>query len=642
MATRGLLAAALFVLVGSGCANDGSVSLSEPPNERQPCTDHNPLRNVYFGDLHIHTSFSFDAYVFDVRNGPEDAYRFARGEPLTLSPLDAQGRGTQVTQLERPLDFAAVTDHSEFLGEVDACLTPGSAAFDSESCKTFRAGGAAAQTTFGIATTNPSPSRLEDVCGADGQTCLAHASTVWRRMLDAAEAAYDRSENCTFTTFAAYEYTANTNLSTLHRNVIFRTIDAPFPVSYIEQPTPQGLWNALRATCRAEVGCEALAIPHNSNESNGKMFLAEYPGTSSLEEMRAQAEIRATAEPLVEVYQHKGDSECMNGLSGVLGEPDELCEFEKRRRAPVEDCREGTGVGGVSNTGCVSSRDFVRGALLVGLQEAERIGVNPFRLGVVASTDTHNGTPGATDEQGFLGHRGATDDEVEDRLGPETRRSGPSFSPGGLTAVWAEESSRERIFAALRRREVYGTSGPRITLRFFGGWGLDDRLCDDPDMIAVADRNGVPMGTILGERPPGVEAPTFFVSALRDPGGQGRPGALLQRIQIIKGWVERGEAHQQVFDVAGDGMNGAAVDVGTCVASGPGFNTLCATWTDPDFNPAQRAFYYARVLENPTCRWNAYQCNALPLEERPASCSDPQVPKVIQERAWSSPIWYDP
>lgn len=634
---------ALAALVALGCGDDNE--RAEPDGGGPPvgCADHNPLRNLYFGDLHVHTAYSFDAYVFEVRATPIDAYRFARGEPLRLPPLGEDGLGTQTLRLRRPLDFAAVTDHSEFLGETEVCTVPGADGYASPACVTFRAGGNAGQALIGIQLAVDDPERSAEVCGADLQACRARAGEVWSRTLAAAAAAEDQSAACRFTTFAAYEYTANTGASTQHRNVIFRNQHVPFPTSYMEQPTPQGLWRELKATCLdAGSGCDVLAIPHNSNESNGKMFLVEYPGATNAAEERAQAAFRAGMEPLVEIYQHKGDSECMNGLSGVVGVPDELCEFEKRPRPQFQDCGDGTGQGGVAGGGCFSWRDFVRGALLAGLQEAERIGVNPYPLGFVGATDTHNGTPGAVEEETFIGHRGTEDASVEARLGTGSRRAGPSFSPGGLTAVWAEENSRESLFSALRRREVYATSGPRIAVRVFAGWDLDEALCAEPDMVRRGYERGVPMGGTLAAPPGDTASPTFLIAALRDPGTADHPGMPLQRLQIVKGWIEGGEARQKVFDVAGDPENGASVDPETCLVEGTGFDSLCTVWRDPEFDPEQHAFYYARAVENPSCRWNAYQCSAIPPADRPPSCADPEIPRTVQERAWTSPIWYEP
>jgi len=663
----GALLLLVVAVVAAGCGEDDNLGLvptatpiaataTAPPastvtatptgyiEAREPCAEHNPLRNAYFGDLHVHTTNSFDAHSFDVRTTPMQAYRFAQGEPVALPPLDAEGNGTQTLQLDRPLDFAAVTDHSEYLGEVELCSTPGSAAYDSDSCQTFRAGGNDAVRKFGTALTLSRPKRFTDICGADGQGCAPTAGEVWRRIQEAADAAYDKTARCAFTSFVAYEYSFNPAASTLHRNVIFRTDRVPFPTSTFEEPTPQGLWTELKSTCiDADIGCDVLVIPHNSNESNGKMFLVQYPGATGVEDERAQATFRAAMEPVVEIYQHKGDSECMNGLSGIIGQPDELCDFEKRRRPPFPDCGDGTGQTGTASGGCVSRRDFVRFALLEGLKEADRLGVNPYQLGIIGSTDTHNGTPGATVERTFIGHRGTDDASPEQQLGPGVLTPGGiTFSPGGLAGVWAEENSRPALFDALRRREVFGTSGTRLTVRFFGAWDLPSDVCGDPNMIAQGYARGVPMGGVLAPRPAGAGAPTFVLSAMRDPGTATHPGTPLQRLQIIKGWVEQGEAHYQVFDVAGDPNNGATVDESTCVTSGTGADSLCAVWTDPAFDPTRQAYYYVRVLENPSCRWNAYTCNRLPPDQRPATCSDPTFPKTIQERAWSSPIWYAP
>jgi hypothetical protein len=599
----------------------------------------------------VHTTNSFDAHAFGLRVTPAEAYRFARGEAVSLPPLDASGNGTRRVQLERPLDFAAVTDHSEFLGEVESCTVPGSSAYDTVSCRTYR--GDDPYTGLGVMAlllTPADPMRSTDICGSDGKGCAGAAGEVWQGIQDAAEQAYDRSSRCEFTSFVAYEYSPSTGVSTLHRNVIFRNEHVPFPISYFEQPTRQGLWHELDAACRkAGTGCDVLAIPHNPNESNGHMFLVEYPGATTLEEQRNQATFRAEMEPLLEIFQHKGDSECRNGLSGILGEPDEQCEFEKWTRAGggPEDCGDGTGAGGAANYGCYSRLDFARGILLEGLKEADRIGANPYPLGFIASTDTHNGTPGRVEEDEFMGHRGTDDDTPEKQLSNgRLTQGGIAYDPGGLAGVWAEENSRGPIFDALRRRETFGTSGPRIVPRFFGGYGLDPSLCSAPDMVKQAYDRGVPMGgTLRASDAPAGGGPSFLVAALRDPGTASRPGTPLQRIQIVKGWVDpqTGEAHQKVYDVAGDPHNGASVDESTCTPQGSGFDSLCAVWSDPEFDPAQRAFYYSRVLENPTCRWSTWLCNRLDPSNRPAVCENPgQTKTTIQERAWTSAIWFDP
>lgn len=594
------------------------------------CDAFDPRRSLLWGDLHVHTAYSFDAWLHDVRVDPDAAYRFAKGEPVALPPLDERGNPTQVVQLDRPLDFAAVTDHSEFLAEVEACTTPGSAAYDTPLCVDYRANQGGALVTFGLQLGLPAPTRFPEICGAGAADCPALAREVWQRTIDAAQAHHDASPACSFTTFVGYEWSGMQSLSNLHRNVIFRGDAVPdAPLSYYEAPSAQALWDALRAQCLAGLpGCDVLAIPHNANWSNGKLFRVEYPGAGSEAE---QAAARAAMEPLVEVFQHKGDSECIEGLSGVLGAPDELCEFEKLRTPPYDDCGDGVGSNGMVGGGCLSRRDYLRGALLEGLREEARIGVNPFRLGFIASTDTHNGTPGSVDEDAYVGHVGREEGDALARLTGEVP-AGPRNGPGGLVAVWAAENSRDAIFDALRRREAYGTSGPRIAVRVFGGAALPEDLCERGDPIALADELGVPMGGVLsndGEGPP-----RMLVSALRDP--QGLP---LQRAQVIKGWVDRaGLGHAEVYDVAG-GDNGASVDPLTCAPQGEGADSLCAVWTDPDFDPGVSAYYYVRVVENPSCRWSTRDCQALGAKAPPI-CAE--LPTTIQERAWTSPIWYEP
>ncbi len=608
-----------------------------PVEPHVACLQRNPDRNLYFGDLHVHTGYSFDASAFDVRTTPADAYRFARGEAVSLPPFDGTGGGGRSLRLDRPLDFVAVTDHSEYLAEVETCTTPGSVGYDSSSCQVFRAGGNDAVVQFAFHFTFPEPARHADLC-ADG--CPTTVGAVWQRIQQAAADAYDQTNECRFTSFVAYEYTAATGVATLHRNVIFRNSRVPQPITYFEQPTPQKLWRELETQCldRGD-GCDVLAIPHNPNESNGNMFTIE--ATGDLDEDRRRATARVAMEPLVEIYQHKAASECMNGLSGVLGAPDEQCEFERPRRPEITDCGDGVGGGGATRRGCFSRMDFVRNVLGYGLKERQRLGVNPFRLGIIASTDTHNGTPGAVAEQDFIGHRGLDDDTAALRLGGGSLTPGGiEFSAGGLTAVWAEENTRDAIFDALRRREVYGTSGPRMAVRMFGGWQLDQAACANADMVKNLYQAGVPMGGVLPARKS--DAPRFAISALRDAGTAQRPGVPLQRIQMVKGWLDGTTPRMQVFDVAGDANNGATVDEATCQPQGTGADRLCAVWQDPSFDPSTPAFYYVRVLENPTCRWSTYTCNALPPADRPPACSDPDIPKTVQERAWTSPIWYEP
>lgn len=604
-------------------------------DEREPCSDHNPLRNLYFGDLHVHTAYSFDAYINEVRVEPAQAYAFARGEPVEL-PEGPDSASTQTRVIDRPLDFAAVTDHGEYLGEVAACVDPDSPAWSSDLCVGLRDGDPAVLVQWGLGLGSSDPVRPDGVCGSTD--CPDYLDGAWTRTQQAAEGAYDRSAACEFTSFVAYEWSGATMLSNLHRNVVFRTSAVPvLPITHFEEPDFWGLWDSLDRECIGGLAnCDVLAIPHNTNWSNGNMFVAEYPEGRSEADWAA---LRAELEPLIEIYQHKGDSECMNGVSGVLGEPDEACEFEKLRTEAFEDCGEGTGTQGMINGGCVSRLDFFRGILGEGLREQARLGVNPYKLGAMASTDTHNGTPGAVEEFAYVGHFGTTEGGARERLTDQVP-SGPRNSPGGLIAVWAEENSRDAIFTAMKRRETYGTSGPRMAVRLFGGWDYPTDLCQDSALVEQGYALGVPMGGDLPVRSSDAEGPVFVVSAFKDPGTADRPGRDLERAQIIKGWIDaQGELHVEVHEVAG-APSDAGVDPATCTEEGSGAASLCSVWKDPNFDPEVAAWYYLRVLELPTCRWSTRDCNSLSAagEALPDACAE--KPTTIQERAWSSPIWY--
>jgi len=491
----------------------------------------------------------------------------------------------------------------------------------------------------------------DTVCGEGGvrgERCLEGMKTAWQEIQDSA-ARFDAP--CDFTTFVAFEYSSNPEMSKVHRNVIFRNEHVPaLPVSARLVPDAIGLWNALATECvDAGTGCDVLTIPHNPNLSNGRTFAVDYGGATGVEARRKVAQLRQSMEPLVEMFQIKGDSECRNGLLGVLGGPDELCSFEKYRapsEGPVEDCGEGVGGGALLGRGCFTRRDFARYAIARGLAEEERLGVNPFKVGFIGSTDIHEGLPGDTDEW------------IRDGIArPQRTNSFGADNPGGLAAVWAEENTRESIFEALRRRETFATSGPRMRLRLFGGWDLPDDLCAAPDLAARGYASGVPMGSDLAPRhstspqrstsprhstTPRRSGPTFVASALADPGSSGHPGGLLQRLQIIKVMSdEAGNAVQRVVDIAG-GKNDAFVEAATCEPRGAGAAALCATWSDPEFDPNERAAYYARVVENPSCRSYTRACLNLEGAARPAACDDESIRRYAQERAWSSPIWYTP
>ncbi len=628
-----LLASSLG-LVFWGCSNASQEQPSSYIEKREACAERVDLRQVLYGDLHVHTSFSFDAVNYGNRLSPSDAYRFAKGETVHLPPLDAQGTPTRPVRLDRPLDFVAVTDHGEFLGEVAICTTPGMEGYESTTCEEFRSDSSNGAFDFGLLLSEADPQRFADVCGEDGQRCIDAAGPRWQAMQDAAEEHYDRSSSCRFTTFPAYEYSNTEEVSNLHRNVVFgHEVVPPRPRTHMESPTPLALWQGLDQDCLAAgPGCDVIVLPHNSNLSNGALFFPDYPGAFTEEDQRTLAELRGRMEPVVEIFQHKGDSECSLRFSPE----DPYCDFEKLRSEGAPVCGEQTGTGGMRLWGCSHRLDFVRSVLGEGLAEQQRVGVNPYVLGFIGSTDTHNGTPGLVDSYDFPGHVGLVDDTDAKRLGAGTVTHDAIINnPGGLAAVWAEENSRESIFAALRRREVYATSGPRISLRFFGGSQLPSELCSQETPIATLDGLAVPMGsTLLGDT-----APSFFVQALQDPGVEEKPGMPLQQIQIVKVWRDAGGTHREEVTTVAGSASADAVEPGDCVPSGLGTASLCAVWQDPSFDPSMSAVYYARVLEVPSCRWSARQCGHFSEAERPPRCDDGSVPDTVQQRAWSSPIW---
>jgi len=639
---------ALFSLIPLALFASSEPIADAPPyavtEQREACADHDPLRRPFFGDTHIHTVYSFDANSQDTRNTPRDAYRLAKGEKIGLQPYDAQGNALRSAQLRRPLDFTAVTDHAELLGEVRVCRNPSLPGGDSDFCWTYRLNPA---NGFGpMAMRNLLLRERFQFCGEDGEGCLREAMVVWRDIQAAAEEAYDRSAACSFTSFVGYEWTASGDGGiNLHRNVIFRNDRVPsLPPSWVETPSAYSLWEHLQRGCIDGVaGCDALTIPHNSNLSGpGLIFAsAKVRNLADLEMAvdREEATLRQRWEPLVEIMQHKGDSECLLGGDTT----DEACGFEK---LPYNSF---AGVGRIAADGGLplglaldpDSRGMVRDALKKGLVIQGQTGENPLKYGIIASTDSHLGTPGLTLEDEAKGHGGAGARNVAGL--PDDLE----FNPGGLAVIWAEENSRDSIFAGMQRREAYGTSGTRPVVRFFGGWDYPAELCESAELAAAGYAGGVPMGGDLSQAPEGGGAPRFVVSALQDPGTPSVPGTPLQRVQVVKGWVTDGQAHEKVYDVAG-GENGAGVDTSTCERSGEGAGSLCAVWQDPDFDAEDSAFYYARVLENPTCRWSQRICVDSGVScDDPATitaglegcCSEAHVP-VVQERAWTSPIWY--
>ena len=592
----------------------------------------NPLRNAYFGDLHVHTSYSLDAYSMGNRNDPRAAYRYGRGESVTLP-------GGVQSQLPTPLDFMAVTDHDIWLGEVAICNDPNDPAYHSDICEGLRSSEQhpkeSSKSMLALAGglwKNP-PERSTTICDSgtndEKNKCFQKARSVWQQIQKNADEFYIPGK---FTTLVGFEWTAGfKRLGMLHRNVIFRGGHYPDSIfSAVElRNSPELLWQWLERDCTGD--CQVISIPHNTNFGWGiALDSKNSDGTPFTTEGLAR---RVKSEPLAEIFQIKGNSECAPGL----GTNDEQCNFEQLWKA----CKPG------QDAYCAVARDYVRDAVKRGLIIEEKYGVNPFKYGFIGSTDTHSSAPGSTEEGTWNGGGALSDSTAEQRLNTSLVEDLPlkdiMFNPGGLAAVWAEENTRESIFDALKRRETFATSGTRIRVRFFGGWNYPSNLHKSKHVIQQAYRDGVPMGGDLPVKT-GSNAPRFVIWATKDPNG-----ANLQKVQIIKGWAEAGETHEEVFDAAcSDGIkpdpssrrctdNGAKVDLTDCSYSkDKGTTELSTTWTDPNFKPADRAFYYVRVLEDPTCRWSTY--DAIKLKTKLPE----GYPAVIQERAWSSPIWYEP
>ena len=574
--------------------------------DRMPCDVHVQNRIPLFGDLHVHTALSLDANTQGTLNTPDDAYRYAKGQSLYLQPYSPDGTSSRTSRLNKPLDFAAVTDHAELLGEVRMCVDNKSSKYSSLQCKAYRN---FPKLSYFYMNAKASMRKPLGFCGESREFCLDAAQAPWQETIQAAEKHYDRTSNCKFTSFVGYEWTgAAYSGNNLHRNIIFNNSNVPMePVSFYEAPTRKGLWNLLDQTCSEN--CDYVVIPHNSNLSNGYMF--EEPDQDEIL-------IQSTKEPLVEIFQHKGSSECNVDLN------DPLCNFEQ---LPYKDFRS------KFQNDLSSSPDssFVREALGKGLLSQDRQSINPLKFGVIASTDTHLGTPGAVDESSFQGHGGA---------GKSFRSSIPEglpddieFNPGGLAVAWAEENSRSAIFDAFQRKEVYGTSGPRFIVRFFVGDNLDKNLCKNPDNISYAYANATPMGgTIASDS---LSQPSIFISASADSSIKDQ---FIEKLQVVKGVVRNGELLTTVHDV---GVTNAQskLDIANCEVTGSGEKAMCSVWNDPNFNSSENAYYYVRVVANKSCRWSHNLCLQNP--EYCEADSDASIPKVVQERAWTSPIWLE-
>jgi len=673
-----------LILTFAGCSKDEPSPASKEDGSISACPSYDPNRQLFWGDLHVHTSMSFDSYsAGNTGNGPAEALLFASGEPLALPPFDETGMSMRGTvQLDAPLDFVALTDHAEFIGEITLCLDKSSPAYGHPQCVNFRdqsliedfIGADIALFGWGLQLGE----KIEPpLCSVEGVDCDAARKEAWDKMQQVTNNAYQR---CEFTTLHGYEWTAQDIKTMWHRNVIFGTDTVPsMPITYYDTENWQILHEKLKSACDSVTGCDVLVIPHNPNYSEGLLF--EPVAGDLVTPLDAEtSRLRAEMEPVVEIVQVKNESECRNGFSRYpMDTVDEFCDFEKKdfrleicrpgdvpcdilgQPAGCVECLRECGEGEF-HTGCTAAHDYVRNALKVGMEQYLLTGVNPYSLGFVGATDTHNGLAGYVREDAWVGHHGSKDDTLEEQL-EEAPLNFAAIHPtsAGITAVWAEENTREAIFAALKRRETYATSGPRITVRFFGGWDYPSGMCDRATLEEEGYAGGVPMGGNLPRLSDKDAKPTFVLSAQREALPAGGAGVPLQRLQIIKVWIdETGAPREQVFDVTPGAVEGeppdysATVDLSTCKTSGPGRDSLCATWTDAAFLPDMPVAYYARVIENPTCRWNAWLCalnqvecpepsvQTVQLSDAPEGCCDPDVPKTIQERAYTSPIFFEP
>ena len=563
----------------------------------------NPLKNLYFGDMHVHTKYSFDAYLGGTRLSPSEAYDFAKGKTVTV--VDQQ------THIERPLDFAAITDHSEYFGELQSIIHKDAPGHFTLMARYFRGIGLDTlkqRELFNRMLANVGEGEPEQIQFFQG---FETAKSTWDIHIKAAEDHYEPGK---FTTFAAYEWTRNSKLAHIHRNVFFKDMVVPdYPISAIAAKDELALWKSLDVYRKN--GATVMAIPHNSNLSEGGAFPLIQPNGEDID--LEYAKTRNENEPLVEIHQAKGNSE----VHASLWQNDEYANFENYHQGPPQ------------------KNNMVREVLKRGLKYKEEFGVNPYEYGFIGSTDTHNGVPGNTEEDDdFVGNHVLVD------LLPETRATrswvldgsvkvADAMNPGGLMAVWAEANTRPDIYNSMTNKETYATSGTRISLRFFASKEFESEYETYDDMVSDGYERGVAMG---GEISDFTESPSFIIWAAKDP-----IKANLDRVQVIKGWYDGDELQEKIFDVAisenpvVDELASVDMNTGEWDRS-KGQTSLFTVWKDPEFNPEFRSFYYLRVLEVPTPRWNLWD------EIKYGVKYHDRFPKVIRERAWSSPIWYNP
>jgi hypothetical protein len=588
---------------------------------------------VYWGDTHLHTDLSFDAGAAGCRLGPSEAYRFAKGEEITSS-------SGQRVKLSRPLDFLVVADHSDNMGFFPDLLAGKPELLASPTGRKWYdmiqtgKGGDAAWEIVMMFSQGKFPKELEYASGTPG------FRSTWKAIITAAEEANDPGR---FTAFIGYEWTSLAAGNNLHRNVIFR--DNGDKASVVEPYTttkplgsnnPRDLWKWM-AVYEQKTGGNVLAIAHNGNLSNGTMFpLIESFNGKPID--REYAETRAKWERLYEATQMKGDGE----THPFLSPNDEFANYERWDKGNL-DLSE-------AKKNEMLEFEYARAALRNGLKLEKELGVNPYKFGMVGSTDSHTGLA-AVEEDNFFGKISSSEPSAERAFHPFMKNPklglsimGWETTASGYAGVWATDNTREALWDAMERKETYATTGPRMIVRFFGGWDFVATDANTRSPAVVGYQKGVPMGGDLQQMPSG-KNPTFLVAALKDP-----VGANLDRVQIIKGWLDgKGETHERVYDVAWSGDRKPDAKTGKLPAVGNTVDVPNATWTntigatelikvwkDPEFDAAQRAFYYVRVLEIPTPRWTAYDAKYFGIK------MPPEVPMTMQERAYTSPIWYTP
>jgi hypothetical protein len=584
--------------------------------------------NVYFGDTHLHTSISLDAFGDgNTTVGPNEAYRWAKGEEVA-------GDDGMPTRISRPLDFMMVADHAEYLG-----LVPAAAAKDPILMKDKEGARWAKMIEEGKLASHVFSEFIYDVTQNTPRLQNAEfTKSVWGNIIEAAE---NNNEPGVFTAFIGYEWSSFPNGNNLHRVVVFKDgkdmASQTTPFSAFDSQNPADLWNYLQAY-ENKTGGSVLAIPHNGNISGGRMFSMVDFDDKALTEKYATTRMRW--EPIYEVTQYKGDGE----THPYLSPKDQFADFEtwdKGNLAMMESHKDE-----------YYPAEYARSGLQRGMALEEKLGTNPFKFGMIGSTDSHTGFP-QVEENNFLGKYGVAspNPKNQDRWkkewppvdGTVAKMIGWESQSAGLAAVWAKENTRESIWDAMKRKEVYSTTGPRMSVRLFGGFDFSKDDIFSNDFVNIGYSKGVPMGGDLSKAPKG-KSPSFLVAAVKDP-----DGANLDRVQVIKGWLDsKGEVHEKVYDVAASDNRmilkgkiqkniGSTVDLKTATYKNTiGDAQLISQWTDPSFDPSVKSFYYVRVIEIPTPRWTAYDVVRLGSE------MSADVPMVLQERAYSSPIWYNP